>query len=134
MKATTEGSRLGRTLGVTVVAMVMMLAATPRPALAKREDCNLVTNGPFLSYGIYAFATADVECQSAKNTIAIYADLLRDGVVVDSSISRTHKRSSWSTYLLENDAPGEQMWCLRVSARVNPHTIGPVVTCADEPF
>lgn len=117
-------------LGIAVAAVVIMLAALPRAASANHEDCDVVVNAPFLAYGIYAWATTSVDCQSTKNTITISAELLRDGTVVDSIVERCHKCRSWGAYRIENDAPGEQSWCFRVSVRVNPHQIGPETRCA----
>lgn len=117
-------------LGIAVAAVVIMLAIVPRAASANHEDCSIVVNEPFLAYGIYAWATTSVECQSTKNTITISAELLRDGVAVDSIVERCHRCPEWFAYLIENDAAGDQNWCFRVSVRVNPHQIGPVTRCA----
>ena len=116
--------------GVAVVAFIALLAALPKAASAGHDDCVLTVGEPTLSYGIFAFATTSVECQSLKNTITISAELERDGVVVQSVVERRHKDNEWFAYVLVNDAPGDQTWCFRVPARINPHTLGPITRCA----
>lgn len=118
-------------LVLALAAAGIVAAGVPGSAGANHGDCAVTTNGPFLSYGIYAFATADVVCGSRKNNIVISAELLRDGVVVDSVVERRHRDTSWSAYLIENDAAGVQTWCFRVEVRVNPHQLDPITTCAD---
>ncbi len=119
-----------RALGLVLIALVVLAAALPRAASAAHDDCALIVGEPTLTYGIFAFATTSVECRSVKNTITISAELVRDGVVVQSVVERRHKDNEWFAYVLVNDVPGDQTWCFRVSARINPHSLGPVTRCA----
>jgi hypothetical protein len=68
-----------------------------------------------------------------KNTIRFSIVLTRDGAVVDSSERTCHKAASCWSYLLENDSPGDQVWCARISARVGPHTVGTLARCEEDP-
>lgn len=122
--------RLLPLLAIVLALAAALVTAMQAPAAARHGDCELAVDEPFLAYGIYAFATTSVDCTSTKNNIRIHAELLRDGVVVDEVIEHAHKRSEWRAYVIDNDDPGDQEWCLRVTVRINPDRIGPVTRCA----
>jgi hypothetical protein len=125
----TRPSRLLPLVASVLVLAAALVTAMQAPAAARHADCDLTVDAPSLTYGIYAFATTSVDCASVKNNIRIHAELLRDGVVVDEVVEHAHKRADWGAYLLDNDDAGDQEWCLRVTTRINPHTIGPVTRC-----
>jgi hypothetical protein len=132
-------STIGRTRPPLVVAAAAIAAALLSPtaaaaqtATAQTSDCELVVDAPIPSYGVFAKAT--LTCQTVQHSITIDSELLQDGVVVASTHEQTHKRSSFGAYVNVNDPAGDQVWCYRATAKVPPYTIGPLTSCASEPF
>lgn len=113
-------------------ALLSPTAATARTAPAQTLDCVLAVDAPTPSYGVFAKAT--LTCQTVQHSITIDSELLQDGVVVASTHEQTHKRSSFGAYVDINDPPGDQVWCYRATAKIPPYTIGPLTSCASEPF
>lgn len=119
---------------VAAVAAAVVAVAPSAKAAPKTDDCVLTITPPVLTYGVFVATEAALECKTVKHTIEIDLELLQDGVVVGTDDERAHKRSTWHAYTVVNDPPGNQTWCVRVTALYPPYTIGPVTSCASEPF
>ena len=120
--------------GAAAVAAALLspAAAAAQAAPAQTLDCQLTVDAPIPSYGVFAKAT--LTCQTVQHSITIDSQLLQDAVVVASTHEQTHKRSSFGAYIDINDPPGDQVWCYRATAKIPPYTIGPLTSCASEPF
>jgi hypothetical protein len=119
-------------VAAAIAAALLLPAAAAQTASAQTSDCELVVDAPIPSYGVFAKAT--LTCQTVQHSITIDSQLLQDGVVVASTHEQTHKRSSFGAYVNVNDPPGDQVWCYRATAKVPPYTVGPLTSCASQPF
>ena len=122
--------------GLALTGVVLVLGATvllaPGRASGAHEDCALVVNPP-VNYGnIFAISSASVECASVHRVIHLSLVLTVDGAIADSSDRTCHRRADCPTYVIANDAPGDQVWCTTASARVGGHALGPVTRCETE--
>jgi hypothetical protein len=125
--------RISGVRGLVLTGVVLVLGAivllAPGRASAAHEDCSLVVNPP-VNYGnIFAISSASVECGSVKRVMHLSLVLTVDGTIADSSDRTCHKRADCPTYVIVNDAPGDQVWCTIASARVGGHAFGPVTRC-----
>jgi hypothetical protein len=125
--------RISRVRWLVLTGVVLVLGAmvvlAPGRASAAHEDCALVVNPP-VNYGnIFAISSASVECASVQRVMHLSLVLTVDGTIADSSDRTCHKRADCSTYVIVNDAPGDQVWCTTASARVSGHAFGPVTRC-----
>jgi hypothetical protein len=111
-------------------AVAAALAALPATSAAGHADCSLRLEGPALDAGIYATAYGEIVCGTAKNTIRFTITMTRDGTTTDAVVVTCHRDVDCWSYVLENDSPGDQLWCTTVSARVGPHSVAPVTRCA----
>jgi hypothetical protein len=115
---------------IFAAAVAAAVAALPPASVAGHFDCNLRLVGPNLDAGIYAFAYGEIVCDTAKNTIRLRTTMTRDGTTTDDVVVTCHKDVDCWNYLLENDSPGDQVWCATISARVGPHNVAPITRCA----
>lgn len=128
--------RISRVRGLVLTGVVLALGAmvllAPGRATAAHEDCTLVVNPPGNYGNIFAISSASVECASVKRVIHLSLVLTVDGTIADSSDRTCHRRADCPTYVIVNDAPGDQVWCTTASARVGGHSLGPVTRCETE--
>jgi hypothetical protein len=117
-------------LALTLGAVAALGAAR---ASAAHEDCALVVNPPVTYGNIFAISSAEITCGSVKRTIHFTMSLTVDGTLADSSDRTCHKRADCWSYVLANDAPGDQVWCTTASARIGGHAIGPITRCEADP-
>jgi hypothetical protein len=89
----------------------------------------LVVNPPANYGNIFAISSASVECASVKRVMHLSLILTVDGMIADPSDRTCHRRADCPTYVIVNDAPGDQVWCSTASARVGGHALGPVTRC-----
>jgi hypothetical protein len=125
------------TAGSWLLALALALAALfltkPEQAIAAHDDCTLSSTAPSSYGGIAAITSGSVDCTMAKNVMRFSIVLMRDGTVVDSNERTCHKAATCWSYLVEDDPPGDQVWCTRVSARVGSHSLAAVTRCEADP-
>jgi hypothetical protein len=121
-----------RTRPVLILAAVVAatVAALPPASVAGHADCSLRLEGPALDAGIYALSYGEIVCGTVKNTIRLRMTMTRDGTTTDDVVTTCHKDADCWNYVIENDAPGDQLWCTTISARVGPHNVAPITRCA----
>jgi hypothetical protein len=128
--------RIVSTRTLVLTGVVLALGATvmlaPGWAAGAQEDCALVVNPPGNYGNIFAISSASVECASVQRVIHLSLVLTVDGTIADSSDRTCHRRADCPTYVIVNDAPGDQVWCTTASARVGGHSLGPVTRCETE--
>jgi hypothetical protein len=128
--------RISRVRGLVLTGVVLALGATvllaPGRASAANEDCTLVVNPPGNYANIMTISSASVECASVKRVIHLSLVLTVDGTIADTSDRTCHRRADCPTYVIVNDAPGDQTWCATASARVGGYSLGPVTRCETE--
>ena len=108
------------------LASLALAGASNAPAAT---DCGLIVDAPASYYGIAVITSASVECATAKNTLRFSMTLTRDGAVVGTSERTCHKRPDCWSYVLVDDAPGDQTWCTTATARVGSVMLPPLTRC-----
>jgi hypothetical protein len=73
-----------------------------------------------------------VICASVKRTIHLTMLLTVDGATVGTSDRACHRRADCWSYVLANDAPGNQLWCTTAGARIGGHSLGPITRCEQD--
>ena len=117
--------------GLVAALAVLAFSATPSAAA---PDCTLTVNEPASYYGIAAITSGSVDCASRKNTLRFSIALQRDGATVESGERTCHKAATCWSYLIHDDAAGDQRWCVTVAARVGSQSLAPVTSCEDDPL
>jgi hypothetical protein len=128
-------SRIRRLATLAAVGAALALTVTfAMDAHAAHDDCTVTVNPPALDYGIFVSAYALVNCATVKNTIRQSHVLTMDGVEVDRVDHTWHKRAEGFSFVLVNDVPGGQVWCVHFSVRIGPHSLGTTTRCETETF
>jgi hypothetical protein len=87
----------------------------------------------FNSCGAPAITSGSVDCASSKNVLRFTIVLTRDGTGVASNERTCHKAATCWSYLVEDGAAGDQVWCTQVSARVSSHALTAITGCEQDP-
>jgi hypothetical protein len=119
--------------GGLALAAVVLLLSTPGRSAAAHQDCALSATAPSSYYGVAAITSGSVDCSASKNVLRFSIVLTRDGSVAASGERTCHKAATCWSYLVEDDAPGDQLWCTHVSARVGSHSLAAVSRCEQDP-
>lgn len=122
-----------RTRHVILCAMVgLALASSTALSAAHAASCTISATGPFLYAGL-VIPEAEVQCESALNRIRIEGVLEMDGVQVGAARRDCRKTANCqlSPDLRAADQPGDQVWCVQVSATVGGKgNVGSATSCA----
>jgi hypothetical protein len=122
-----------RRITLPVLTIGLLIALTPGISSATHDDCVLSVEPPGNYLNIAVIATAQLECDTEQKVIHFSINLTRDGVVVDESQRKCHKADLCWSFLFENDAQGDQVWCVEASARIGGHRVESVERCESDP-
>jgi hypothetical protein len=97
--------------------------------------CQLVASPPTDYFGII-IPLGEVRCASTQSRIHIEVTLQRDGTAVALAARDCRKASTCilSVDASHQDAPGNQLWCTRATARIRSQSLGEAAACENQDF
>ena len=122
-----------RRTALTILAIVIALAAGTGTSSAAHEECALTLNTPTDFRVIMVITSAQLDCETEQKVVHFSISLTADGELVEEKTRKCHRTNQCWSYIFVNDLPGDQQWCVQASARIGGHDIAELEQCESDP-